>query len=150
MTNSFLKGQMQIHQSFWPEGFPGALTDTPFSYDPEKAKQILADAGVELPINVTLDTIAAQPFTDMAQSLQATFAEAGHQLRDHLGHDGPDDHEVPRAEAPGGDALLGSGLHGPAFERQGLRLQRQQRAGRLCRDDHLAELLGGAGGAERR
>jgi peptide/nickel transport system substrate-binding protein len=77
MTNSFLKGQMQIHQSFWPEGFPGALTDTPFSYDPEKAKQILADAGVELPINVTLDTIAAQPFTDMAQSLQATFADAG-------------------------------------------------------------------------
>lgn len=77
MTNSFLKGQMQIHQAFWPEGFPGALTDTPFTYDPEKAKQILADAGVELPINVTLDTIAAQPFTDMAQSLQATFAEAG-------------------------------------------------------------------------
>jgi peptide/nickel transport system substrate-binding protein len=77
MTNSFLKGQMQVHQAFWPEGFPGALTDTPFTYDPEKAKQILADAGVELPINVTLDVIAAQPFTDMAQSLQATFAEAG-------------------------------------------------------------------------
>ncbi|MEL6208081.1 MAG: ABC transporter substrate-binding protein, partial [Pseudomonadota bacterium] len=69
MTNSFLKGQMEIHQSWWPEGFPGAVTDTPYSYDPEKAKQILTDAGVELPINVSLDIIAAQPFTDMAQSL---------------------------------------------------------------------------------
>ena len=34
--------------------FP-ALTDTPFGYDPEKARQILADAGVETPINVTMD-----------------------------------------------------------------------------------------------
>ena len=47
MTDSFLKGQMQIHQAFWPKGFPGSLDDTPYSYDPEKAKQILADAGIE-------------------------------------------------------------------------------------------------------
>ncbi len=77
MTESFLKGQMEIHQAFWPEGFPGALTDTPYSYDPEKARQILEDAGVETPINVTLDVINSAPFTDMAQSLQATYAEAG-------------------------------------------------------------------------
>lgn len=77
MTSSFLSGQMEIHQAFWPEGFPGALTDTPFTYDPEKAEQILTDAGVELPIDVTLDVINSTPFTDMAQSLQATFAEAG-------------------------------------------------------------------------
>jgi peptide/nickel transport system substrate-binding protein len=77
MTSSFLKGQMEIHQAFWPEGFPGALTETPYSYDPEKARQILEDAGVETPIKVTLDVINSAPFTDMAQSLQATFAEAG-------------------------------------------------------------------------
>ena len=73
MTDSFLAGQMEIHQAFWPKGFPGALEDTPFSYDPAKAEQILADAGVELPITVELDVINAAPFTDMAQSLQATF-----------------------------------------------------------------------------
>ncbi len=68
---------MEIHQAFWPDGFPGALTDTPYSYDPERAEQILNDAGIETPITVTLDVINSTPFTDMAQSLQATFAEAG-------------------------------------------------------------------------
>ncbi len=77
MTSTILAGQMEIHQAFWPEGFPGALTDTPYSYDPERAAQILADAGIDLPITVTLDVINAAPFTDMAQSLQASFAEAG-------------------------------------------------------------------------
>jgi peptide/nickel transport system substrate-binding protein len=77
MTQSFLKGQMEIHQAFWPKGFPGSYDETPFTLDVEKAKQILADAGVQTPINVTLDVINSTPFTDMAQSLQATFAEAG-------------------------------------------------------------------------
>lgn len=77
MADSFLKGQMQVHQSFWPKGFPGSLTETPYSYDPAKAKQILADAGIETPITVKLDVINANPFTDMAQSMQASFAEAG-------------------------------------------------------------------------
>ncbi len=77
MTGSFLSGQMDVHQAFWPEGFPGSLDETPFTYDPERAGQILEEAGVELPINVTLDVINSTPFTDMAQSLQATFGEAG-------------------------------------------------------------------------
>ncbi len=77
MTDTIIKGQMDVHQAFWPKGFPGSYDETPFTYDPEKAKQILADAGVETPITVTLDVINAAPFTDMAQSLQASFAEAG-------------------------------------------------------------------------
>jgi len=77
MTGSFLKGQMQTHQAFWPKGFPGSLDETPFTYDVEKAKQILADGGVTTPVNVTLDVINSTPFTDMAQALQASFAEAG-------------------------------------------------------------------------
>ncbi|WP_281982188.1 ABC transporter substrate-binding protein [Thalassorhabdomicrobium marinisediminis] len=77
MVDSFLAGQMEIHQAFWPKGFLGALEDTPYSYDPEKAEQILEEAGVELPITVELDVINAAPFTDMAQSLQASFADAG-------------------------------------------------------------------------
>ncbi|SFV35057.1 peptide/nickel transport system substrate-binding protein [Devosia crocina] len=77
MTETFLAGQMEKHQAFWPKGFPGSYDETPFTYDVEKAKQILADAGVETPINVTLDVINSTPFTDIAQSLQAGFSEAG-------------------------------------------------------------------------
>ena len=77
MTQSFLKGQMEKHQAFWPKGFPGSYDETPFTYDVEKAKQILADAGISTPIDVTLDVINSTPFTDIAQSLQAGFAEAG-------------------------------------------------------------------------
>ena len=77
MTSTFLKGQMDVHQAFWPKGFPASLDETPFTYDPKKAEQILKDAGVTLPITVELDVINSAPFTDMAQSLQASFGEAG-------------------------------------------------------------------------
>src|SRR5690606_3258933 len=77
MTDTFLKGQMQIHQAFWPSGFPGSYDEAPYALDVEKAKQILAEGGVETPLNITLDVINSTPFTDIAQSLQATFAEAG-------------------------------------------------------------------------
>lgn len=77
MTDTIIKGQMETHQAFWPKGFPGSYDETPFSYDPAKAKTILEEAGVETPLTVTLDVINAPPFTDMAQSLQASFSDAG-------------------------------------------------------------------------
>jgi peptide/nickel transport system substrate-binding protein len=77
LADTLLLGQMEKHQAFWPAGFPGALEETPFSYDPERAKQILADAGVELPITVELDVFNFAPYTDVAQSIQASFADAG-------------------------------------------------------------------------
>ena len=77
MADSFLNGQMRVHQAFWPAGFPGAVTETPYTYDPERARSILEDAGFELPMTMTLDVINSAPFTDMAQALQATFAPVG-------------------------------------------------------------------------
>ncbi|WP_394170211.1 ABC transporter substrate-binding protein [Saccharospirillum alexandrii] len=77
MADSFLNGQMRVHQAFWPAGFPGAVTETPYNYDPERARSILEDAGFDLPMTMTLDVINSAPFTDMAQALQATFAPVG-------------------------------------------------------------------------
>lgn len=80
MAASFLRGQMTVHQAFWPEGFPGALTDNPYKLDVPRAKALLAEAGLAGGFSITLDMISASPFTEMAQSLQATFAQANIKL----------------------------------------------------------------------
>ena len=42
MASSFLAGQFVVHQAFWPGGLWAALEDKPYSYDVEKAKELLA------------------------------------------------------------------------------------------------------------
>ena len=79
IANNLLKGQVKVHQSFLPVGFPGVLMDKPYKLDPAKAKGILAKAGIK-DLKVTLDIINQPPFLDMAQSLQASFAKAGVKL----------------------------------------------------------------------
>ena len=145
MTDSFLKGQMQIHQAFWPSGFPGALDDNPYSYDPAKAKQILADAGVKTPITVTLDVINSTPFTDMAQSLQAGFAEGGINFEIIPG---TGSQVITKYRARTHEAMLlywGPDFMDPRFQRRRLRLQRGQFRRSLPADHHVAEQLGSAG-----
>lgn len=39
ITKNLLKGQYFTHQSFLPVGFPGALEETPFTFNPAKAKR---------------------------------------------------------------------------------------------------------------
>ena len=65
------------HQAFLPKGFPGALTDLPFSKDIAKAKALLAEAGVAGGFEITLDHPSSPPFADWAQAIQANLAEAG-------------------------------------------------------------------------
>ena len=77
MANSFLKGSMQVHQSFWASGFWAALDDTPYKLDPEKAKALLKDAGYPDGLNLELDAPNFAPFSNMAQSVQATMAQGG-------------------------------------------------------------------------
>lgn len=71
-----MRGQFQVQQSFLPQGFNGALTDQPYHYDPEKAKQILKDAGIINP-HFKLVVSNQPPYLDVAQALQASFAKAG-------------------------------------------------------------------------
>jgi len=76
MANSFLKGSYTVHQSFLPSGFLGAIDDTPYSYDPEKAKALLEESGVG-PFSVTIFVRNDQDRLEMAQSFQNSLTQAG-------------------------------------------------------------------------
>ncbi|WP_035235888.1 ABC transporter substrate-binding protein [Desulfobacter vibrioformis] len=80
MEQTILNGQATLHQAFLPKGFPGALEETPFSLDIEKAKTLLKKAGLGNGFSVTMDTRNFEPLTSMALSIQSTFAKAGIKL----------------------------------------------------------------------
>jgi peptide/nickel transport system substrate-binding protein len=73
-------GLAVIHQSFLPSGFLGAIDDKPFTYDPAKARELLAAAGYPDGFAITMDARNTSPTIDMAQAIQASFAEAGVQV----------------------------------------------------------------------
>lgn len=68
------------HQSFLPAGFLGAIEDRPYKLDVPRAKELLAKAGLANGFTVTLDAQGAAPISDIAQAIQATFAQAGVKL----------------------------------------------------------------------
>ncbi|XDA97304.1 ABC transporter substrate-binding protein [Sulfitobacter sp. LCG007] len=77
IADTIMKGKVQVHQAFLPKGFLGALEDTPFSLDVEKAKELLAEAGVPDGFSVTMDTRNSPEITAMAEAIQATMAQGG-------------------------------------------------------------------------
>ncbi len=76
MAGSFLKGQYTVHQAFLPDGFLGALTEKPYSFDVAKAKALLDEAGVG-DISLRIFVRNDQDRLEMAQSFQNTLAQAG-------------------------------------------------------------------------
>lgn len=76
MADSFLKGSNVVHQSFLPAGFLGAIDDQPYTFDVEKAKALLEEAGVDH-IDAGLWVRNDQDRMEIAQSLQNTMAQAG-------------------------------------------------------------------------
>ncbi len=76
MQNSFLKGQYTIHQNFLPATYLGASDENPFSLNIEKAKELLAEAGVD-GLEIELGVREAQERIEIAQSFQNTAAQAG-------------------------------------------------------------------------
>ncbi len=67
----------EAHQAFLPKGFPSALTDQPFQKNVEKAKALMAEAGLAGGFEITLDHQSNAPFGDVAQALQADLAAIG-------------------------------------------------------------------------
>ena len=143
MADSFLKGSNVVHQSFLPAGFLGAIDDTPYTLDVEKAKALLEEAGVG-PINVKLYVRNDQERLEIAQSLQNTMAQAGINRRAPRRHRRRDPRRVPRAQPRDHHGGLGAGLSRPAHQRRHLRAQpRQQRRGQQHRHPRLAQRLAG-------
>ena len=77
IANSIVKGSAVVHQAFLPEGFLGAIDDQPYTLNVAKAKELLEQAGLEDGFTVTMDTRNASPLPEIAQVLQANWAEAG-------------------------------------------------------------------------
>ena len=77
MANSFLKGADHVHQSFWASGFWASYDENPYKLDVAKAKDLLTQAGYPNGFSLDLDAPNFAPFTNMAQSVQATMAQAG-------------------------------------------------------------------------
>jgi peptide/nickel transport system substrate-binding protein len=80
IADTIMNGKVKVHQAFLPEGFLGALNDNPYSLNVEKAKELLAAAGLPDGFSVTMDTRNTPEITAIAEAIQQTMAEAGIQL----------------------------------------------------------------------
>ncbi|WDD92056.1 ABC transporter substrate-binding protein [Burkholderia sp. FERM BP-3421] len=67
----------KVHQTFLPDGFLGALDANPYRQNVAKAKALLAKAGLPNGFSVAMDMPNDYPFIEIAQALQANFAQGG-------------------------------------------------------------------------
>lgn len=77
IADTILAGQAKVHQGFLPEGFMGAYNDTPYSLNVEKAKELLAAAGLPDGFTVTMEMRTSGEFPAIAEAIQQTMALAG-------------------------------------------------------------------------
>ncbi|MDH7786238.1 peptide/nickel transport system substrate-binding protein [Ochrobactrum sp. 19YEA23] len=77
IESQLIKGIGRTHQSFLPTGMFGAVDDKPFTYDVDKAKELLAKAGLKDGFKVTLDVRNTQPGVGIAENIQQTMRKAG-------------------------------------------------------------------------
>jgi peptide/nickel transport system substrate-binding protein len=77
IADTIMKGKVTVHQAFLPKGMCGALDETPFSLNLDKAKKLLAEAGLSEGFEVTMDTRNDAQTMSLAQSIQQTMAMAG-------------------------------------------------------------------------
>lgn len=66
-----------VHQNFLPVGLLGASTEKPFKLDVDKAKGLLAKAGLPNGFKITMDVRTVQPVQGIAEAVQQTAKRAG-------------------------------------------------------------------------
>ncbi len=77
IASTLLNGQVRVHQAFLPVGFLGASQETPFALNVDKAKELLAAAGLEEGYKTTLDVRNLPELLKIAEAIQASFAQVG-------------------------------------------------------------------------
>jgi peptide/nickel transport system substrate-binding protein len=80
ISDTIMKNQAEVHQTFLPKGFLGAIDDKPYKLDVAKAKELLAKAGLPNGFSMTMDVRSNSESASMAQAIQQTFAQAGVKL----------------------------------------------------------------------
>ena len=78
--DTIMKNIGVVHQNFLPIGMLGASTVNPYKLDVDKAKGLLAKAGLPNGFKVTMDTRSVQPITAMAEAMQQTLKRGGIEL----------------------------------------------------------------------
>lgn len=77
IAQRLLDGHATVHQAFLPRGFSAALVDTPFRFDPARARARLAEAGFGAGLQLRMDVRADGTAMAIAQAIQASMASEG-------------------------------------------------------------------------
>ena len=73
IERNILAGTYKPHQAFLPNGFLGAIDDKPYKFDPAKAKELLAKAGLPNGFSVTMDVRNASPIPTSRRRCRPTW-----------------------------------------------------------------------------
>ncbi len=74
---TLIKGIGEVRQTYQAKGVLGSLDANPYKLDIEKAKELLAKAGLKDGLSITFDVRNTQPVTGIAESFQQSAAKAG-------------------------------------------------------------------------
>ena len=77
MLGSFLSGQYTLHQNFLPQTYLGAVEENPFTYDVERARELLDEAGIPDGLTIEAGVREAQERIEIAQTFQNALAQVG-------------------------------------------------------------------------
>lgn len=80
IAEDLLGGRARVHQAFLPAGFFAALEDTPFAFDPRRARALLREAGLADGFAARVDVRSDPGSLLVAQAIQASMAAGGVRL----------------------------------------------------------------------